>query len=63
MRTPYFIAILVYLGLLIVVGAWLTRRVKTGSDFMVAGRRLPLSVMVGTLVATWIGWSRWSPTP
>jgi SSS family solute:Na+ symporter/sodium/proline symporter len=53
--TPYFIAILVYLGSLIVVGAFLTRRVKTGSDFTVAGRKLPLVVMVGTLVATWIG--------
>lgn len=55
MRTPYFIAIISYLGLLIVVGAVLTRRVRTGTDFMVAGRRLPLAVMIGTLVATWIG--------
>ena len=55
MRTPYFVAILLYLGTLIVIGAYLTRRIKTGADFMVAGRKLPLWIMVGTLVATWIG--------
>ncbi|MFC2173332.1 sodium:solute symporter, partial [Acidobacteriota bacterium] len=55
MNLLYVIFILVYLSGLIVVGTVLSRRVKTGADFMVAGRRLTLPVLVGTLVATWIG--------
>jgi SSS family solute:Na+ symporter len=55
MRPLYLAAILVYLSALMVVGAWFARRVRTGADFMVAGRRLGLPVLVGTLLATWIG--------
>ena len=51
----YFWAILIYLLLLIGVGAILSRRVKTQTDFMVAGRKLSAPVLVGTLLATWIG--------
>ncbi|MCK4404263.1 MAG: sodium:solute symporter family protein [candidate division Zixibacteria bacterium] len=51
----YFWAILIYLLILIGVGAILSRRVKTQTDFMVAGRRLSAPVLVGTLLATWIG--------
>jgi SSS family solute:Na+ symporter/sodium/proline symporter len=51
----YFWAILAYLILLIGVGAWRSRRVKTQEDFMVAGRKLSAFVLVGTLLATWIG--------
>ena len=38
MRIDYLIAILTYLTILIVVGGFLARRVKSGEDFMVAGR-------------------------
>jgi len=51
----YFITILVYLAALIVVGTILSIRVKTQEDFMVAGRALSAKVLVGTLLATWIG--------
>ncbi|MGB2768554.1 MAG: sodium:solute symporter family protein [Candidatus Zixiibacteriota bacterium] len=51
----YFWAILIYLLILIGVGAIRSRRVRTQTDFMVAGRRLPAAVLVGTLLATWIG--------
>jgi SSS family solute:Na+ symporter/sodium/proline symporter len=51
----YFTFILVYLVGLIVVGVFLSRRVRTGTDFMIAGRNLSLPVLIGTLVATWIG--------
>jgi SSS family solute:Na+ symporter/sodium/proline symporter len=40
---------------LIAVGAYRSRQVKTQDDFMVAGRRLSAKVLVGTLLATWIG--------
>lgn len=51
----YFWAILIYLLILIGVGAIRSRGVKTQTDFMVAGRRLSAPVLVGTLLATWIG--------
>src|SRR3712207_6192368 len=51
----YLTAVLVYLGLLIFVGFWQSRHVKSGDDFLVAGRTLPARVLVFTLLATWIG--------
>lgn len=51
----YFYVILTYLALLIVVGAARSRQVKNEADFMVAGRRLGTGVLIGTLLATWIG--------
>ncbi|MBI4878739.1 MAG: sodium:solute symporter family protein [Planctomycetes bacterium] len=52
---PYVWTILAYLTLLLGVGVYLARRVKGQEDFMVAGRRLTAPVLVGTLLATWIG--------
>lgn len=42
---------------LILVGAslWLARKVRSHEDFMVAGRSAPVLLLVGSLVATWIG--------
>lgn len=51
----YFWVIIAYLVLLILVGFYRGRLVKTQEDFMVAGRRLSAKVLVGTLLATWIG--------
>ncbi len=51
----YLAAILVYLCALIIVGAVRSRQVHNEEDFMVAGRRLGPWVLVGTLLATWIG--------
>lgn len=51
----YFWTIIAYLMILIAVGAWRSKRVKTQDDFMVAGRNLSAKVLVGTLLATWIG--------
>jgi SSS family solute:Na+ symporter len=39
----------------VVVGTFRSRRVKTGDDFLVAGRTLPARVLVFTLLATWVG--------
>ncbi len=52
---PYISAILVYLLILVGVGVWKARSVKVSADFMVAGRNLHWFVLVGTLLATWIG--------
>jgi SSS family solute:Na+ symporter len=51
----YFWVIIAYLMILIGVGAYRSKFVKTQDDFMVAGRRLSAKVLVGTLLATWIG--------
>jgi SSS family solute:Na+ symporter len=51
----YLTAVLLYLGILILVGLWQSRHVKTGDDFLVAGRTLPARVLVFTLLSTWIG--------
>jgi SSS family solute:Na+ symporter len=52
----YLVVIFSYLLILIMVGLVITRRsVKNSDDFVVAGRRLPLIVLVGTLLATWCG--------
>jgi SSS family solute:Na+ symporter len=51
----YLGAILVYLGALAAAGVWRSRGVRTGDDFLVAGRTLPARVLVFTLLSTWIG--------
>ncbi len=47
--------ILVYLGILAGVGVYQSRHLRTGDDFLVAGRTLPARVLVFTLLSTWIG--------
>ncbi len=48
--------VLAYLGLMVLAGIYYAKKeVKTSEDFMVAGRRLPGIVLVGTLLATWVG--------
>ena len=55
LTNPYILAILVYLLALVGVGYYKSRVIKTGEDFMVAGRQLHWWVLVGTLLATWMG--------
>lgn len=53
---PYLIVILLYLLVMGGLGvSFARRRVHTGDEFMLAGRSLPLWVMMGTLLATWVG--------
>ncbi|MGQ7788223.1 sodium:solute symporter family protein [Nesterenkonia sp. PF2B19] len=49
--------LILYLLGLIATGIWFSRskKISTGDDFIFAGRQLPTVVMVGTLVATWVG--------
>ncbi|MEX2526941.1 MAG: sodium:solute symporter family protein [Gemmatimonadota bacterium] len=55
LTNPFIAAILIYLLALVGVGVYKGRGVKDSADFMVAGRVLPWYVLVGTLLATWIG--------
>jgi SSS family solute:Na+ symporter/sodium/proline symporter len=54
-KAYYVGVVFAYLALLVAVGVWYSRRVRTQEDFAVAGRGLGLPVMVLTLIATWIG--------
>ena len=55
LTNPFLIASLVYLLVLLGVGYYKSRVVKSADDFMVAGRTLPWYILVGTLLATWMG--------
>jgi len=48
-------AVLLYLSALVLVGTFRSQKIKTGDDFLVAGRTLPARVLVFTLLATWVG--------
>ena len=51
----YLYSIVLYLFILVAVGVYKVSSVKDSEDFMVAGRTLPWFVLVGTLLATWMG--------
>ena len=51
----YIYTIIFYLMVLFSLGIFLAFRVKSQEDFMVAGRKLTAPILVGTLLATWIG--------
>jgi solute:Na+ symporter, SSS family len=55
MTTIYFWTIVVYMVLLIGVGALRSKGVESQEDFSVAGRQLSTFVLFGTMLATWIG--------
>ena len=49
------VAICGYIFFLLVISIFASRRVETEADYLVAGRRLPLFLAWGTLIATWFG--------
>lgn len=51
----YLIVVVVYVVALLGIGVYKSRSVKTQDDFMVAGRKTPTWLLVGTLVCTWVG--------
>jgi SSS family solute:Na+ symporter/sodium/proline symporter len=52
---PYLLTVIAYLLFLTAVSLYKSRAVKSEDDFMVAGRKLGAPILVGTLLATWIG--------
>ncbi|MCV2365090.1 sodium:solute symporter family protein [Paucibacter sp. DJ1R-11] len=44
-----------YLLVTIAIGLWAARRVKNTADFAIAGRHLPLAMVITTTFATWFG--------
>lgn len=47
--------VIIYPIFLVGASFYFARRVKSSDDFMVAGRSVPVILLVGSLVATWIG--------
>lgn len=52
---PLVAVVLLYPTLLVGVSLWRARSVKSHADFIVAGRNVPVLLLVGTLVCTWVG--------
>jgi len=48
-------AIILYVVAIYALSFWARGRIKTTEDFVVAGRRLPLSLAWATILATWFG--------
>ena len=51
----YLYTISAYLFILIGIGLYKARKINTQADFSVAGRNLSPWVLVGTMLATWMG--------
>ncbi|MGH7530446.1 MAG: sodium:solute symporter family protein [Gemmatimonadales bacterium] len=49
------IAILAYLALQLGIGIWVSRRIRTEEDYLVAGRRLGYTLATFSIFATWFG--------
>ncbi|MDR2128997.1 MAG: sodium:solute symporter family protein, partial [Burkholderiaceae bacterium] len=47
--------VLAYLIATLALGVWVGRRIRTTSDFALAGRNLPLYMIITTTFATWFG--------
>jgi solute:Na+ symporter, SSS family len=48
-------AVLMYLAVTVAIGLYASRRVQNTTDFLVAGRSLPLYMNIATVFATWFG--------
>lgn len=55
MNTTLIVFVVLYLLGTLAIGVWAGTRVKTTSDFAVAGRSLPLIMVITTTFATWFG--------
>ena len=53
--TVIVVGAVIYVLVLVVVSVYASRNIKDSTDFIVAGRRLPLWLCVSTVFATWFG--------
>jgi SSS family solute:Na+ symporter len=54
-RTFFVVGFVAYITVLIVIGIFCSRKNKDGEDYLLAGRKLPFILLLGTLSATLIG--------
>jgi len=55
MNVALLVLVVLYLVGTLLLGAWAGSRIKDTADFAVAGRSLPLSMVITTSFATWFG--------
>ncbi len=55
MNTHFILIFVAYLTLMIALSWWASRQNRTGDDFLLAGRNLPMLLTLGTTVATMVG--------
>lgn len=55
MNTTLIVFVVLYLLGTLAVGVWAGTRIKNSTDFAIAGRRLPLVMVITTTFATWFG--------
>ena len=48
-------AVLAFVALQLAIGWWVSRRIATEDDYLLAGRRMGPLLATGTLFATWFG--------
>jgi Na+/proline symporter len=53
--TPALVAVLAYLLLQFGIGIWVSRRIRTESDYLIAGRSLGYGLATFSIFATWFG--------
>lgn len=53
--TLFLVVFLSYIGSMIIFSLWLSRRQKSGEDFLLGNRSVPFLLMLGTTVATMVG--------
>lgn len=53
--TVIFIGVSIYIVAMLAVGVWASRRTHSVTEFIVAGRGLPLWICSATVIATWFG--------
>lgn len=53
--TPTLLAMLAYLALQLGIGVWISRRIRTESDYLLAGRNLGYTLATFSIFATWFG--------
>ncbi|MBQ7446903.1 MAG: sodium:solute symporter family protein, partial [Eubacterium sp.] len=49
----YFLGMCISMAIYIMVGAWVSRRIRTAEDYYVAGRRAPAFLIAGSLIASY----------
>jgi SSS family solute:Na+ symporter len=54
-RTFFIVGFVVYIAILIVIGIISSRKNKDGEDYLLAGRKLPFLLLLGTISATLVG--------
>ncbi|MDX1404614.1 MAG: sodium:solute symporter family protein [Woeseiaceae bacterium] len=54
-ESTIFTGVACYLVLMLIIGAWASKRTGSTENFIVAGRRMPIWIASATLVATWFG--------